>query len=368
MKSFFAFIKKEFFHILRDRRTMLLLLGIPIMQIMLFGFAINMEITNIRTAILIPHQDNATKRLCEKIAANSYFEVVAYVENKEQIEQLFNENRIDAGIVFSQDFGKKIAMQIPVQLQFLTDATDPNTATIAANYIKAIVTDWQKNALNLQTIPYNIKVETLFLFNPEMESAYNFVPGVIGMVLMLICAMMTSISIVREKERGTMEVLLVSPLRPISIIFAKAIPYFTLSFINLTSILLLAVYVLDVPIRGSLWLLLGVCMLFILLSLSLGLLISSVVETQVAAIMISGIGLMMPVMLLSGMIFPIGNMPSFLQIISNVIPARWFIAAMRKIMIEGQGLLFIWKEIAILFGMTAVFLTLSLINMKPRLQ
>ena len=242
------------------------------------------------------------------------------------------------------------------------------------NYAQAVITSAlsgqlpsaQTSAASLAAPP--VSIHTHMLFNPQMKSAYNFVPGVMGLILMLICTMMTSVSIVREKETGTMEVLLASPIRPIFIILAKAVPYFLLSCVNLATILLLSVYVLEVPIAGSLLLLSFVSMLLILVALSLGLLVSTLVDTQVAAMLISGMTLMMPVMLLSGLIFPVESMPVPLQWLSNIIPAKWYILAVKKIMIEGVGLRFVWQEILILAGMAALLMTVSLKHFRERLQ
>lgn len=232
----------------------------------------------------------------------------------------------------------------------------------------AIINEYQHEMSGLQKIPYQINIQSKLLYNPQMKSAYTFVPGIMGLVLMIICAIMTSISIVREKERGTMELLLTSPLKPKTMLIAKTVPYLALSFINLITILLLAFFVLHVPIRGNLLLLAGVSGLFIFLSLSLGLLISTLVQKQISAVLISGIGLMMPVLILSGMIFPIENMPWILQALSTLVPARWFIAAVRKIMIEGLGFFSVWKEITILLVMSAFLIILSIINIKPRME
>ena len=362
MKQFWAFIKIEFFHIFRDRRTMLILLGMPVLQIILFGFAITTELNHSRVAVLDPSKDAVTTRITERIDENRYFSVVKELSSASDIETVFRHDEADIVVAFTPDFDANLSTG-GAGIQLVVDATDPNTGNMMAGYVQGIV--GQALQSGTQSSPI---VQTHLLFNPQMKSAYNFVPGVMGLILMLICAMMTSISIVREKETGTMEVLLVSPIRPIFIILAKAVPYLVLSCVNLITILLLSVYVLHVPVEGSLWTLSFLSLLLIAVALSLGLLISCVVQNQVAAMIVSGMGLMMPVMLLSGMIFPIESMPAVLQWISNIIPARWYIQAVKKVMIEGLGMAAVWHEALILSGMAALLIGLSLKKFKERLE
>ena len=340
----------------------MILLGMPVLQIILFGFAITTELNHSRVAVLDPSKDAVTTRITERIDENRYFSVVKELSSASDIETVFRHDEADIVVAFTPDFDANLSTG-EAGIQLVVDATDPNTGNMMAGYVQGIV--GQALQSGTQSSPI---VQTHLLFNPQMKSAYNFVPGVMGLILMLICAMMTSISIVREKETGTMEVLLVSPIRPIFIILAKAIPYLVLSCVNLATILLLSVYVLHVPVEGSLWTLSFLSLLLIAVALSLGLLISCVVQNQVAAMIVSGMGLMMPVMLLSGMIFPIESMPAVLQWISNIIPARWYIQAVKKVMIEGLGMAAVWHEALILSGMAALLIGLSLKKFKERLE
>lgn len=340
----------------------MILLGMPVLQIILFGFAITTELNHSRVAVLDPSKDAVTTRITERIDENRYFSVVKELSSTSDIETVFRHDEADIVVAFTPDFDANLSTG-EAGIQLVVDATDPNTGNMMAGYVQGIV--GQALQSGTQSSPI---VQTHLLFNPQMKSAYNFVPGVMGLILMLICAMMTSISIVREKETGTMEVLLVSPIRPIFIILAKAVPYLVLSCVNLATILLLSVYVLHVPVEGSLWTLSFLSLLLIAVALSLGLLISCVVQNQVAAMIVSGMGLMMPVMLLSGMIFPIESMPAVLQWISNIIPARWYIQAVKKVMIEGLGMAAVWHEALILSGMAALLIGLSLKKFKERLE
>ncbi len=377
MKQFLSFIGKEFYHIFRDSRTMLILLVMPIVQIILFGFAISNEVKNLRVAVFDPGNDPLTQRIEERIDANDAFHFVAALHSREEVEEVFRKNRADLVVVVGRDFSNELRHAGGASLQVMTDGSDPNTAQSAGQYMTAILQSVVKDELNPVpggaasasevNTPGQIHPNVQLLYNPGMKAAYNFVPGVMGMILMLICAMMTSVSIVREKERGTMEILLVSPVRPILVIFSKAVPYFILSFVNLSTILLLSRYVIHLPIAGSLALLIGVSLLFILVALALGLLISTIVETQMAAMLVSGMVLMMPVMILSGMMFPTEDMPWILQGISHLVPAKWYILAVKKVMIEGLGFHSILRETGILAFMAIVLLAVSIRKFKVRL-
>jgi len=368
MNQFISFIKKEFYHILRDKRTMLILLVMPVVQIILFGFAITTEVKNVRTAVFDPSKDIVTRQIIEKFQASPYFTVAEELTDFKQINDVFKYGKISLVIVFSEGFADNMQHGGEAAIQLIADGTEPNQASTLINYASGILNSYQQELMAQYNVPFQIIPELKMLFNPQTKSAYNFVPGVMGMVLILICAMMTSIAIVREKELGTMEMLLASPIKPIYIILAKTVPYFTLSILNLTTILLLAVFVLGVPIAGNLFWLILLSLLFIFLALSLGLLISTIVETQLAAMLISSMALMMPIMILSGMIFPIDSMPTILQWISSIVPARWYIGAVRKLMIQGVAVQYAVKEFIILAAMTVFLIFLSLKKFKTRLS
>ncbi len=346
---------------------MLILLVMPIIQIILFGFALTNEIKNAPIAVLDLSKDAATRRIIDRFDASEYFSVVKEISSPTEIDDAFKEGAVNMVMVFGSEFQNSLLHTGDASVQLIADATDPNQATMTTNYASSILAAYQQELLREYNIPMQITPQLKMLYNPHMKSAYNFVPGVMGLILMLICAMMTSISIVREKEVGTMEVLLVSPIKPIYIILAKAVPYFTLSFVNLVTILLLSVFVLGVPVAGSLVLLTLVSLLIILVALSLGLLISNMVNNQVSAMLVSGLGLMMPTMVLSGMIFPIESMPKLLQWISAIVPARWYIDAVKKLMIQGVDGIFVLKNFIILLCMAFVLIFISLKRFKTRI-
>lgn len=363
MSPFLSFIRKEFFHIFRDRRTLLILLGMPVMQIVLFGFAITTEVNHCRVAIVAPSYTGMVRQLADRLDANRYFSVIGRLGSVASVDSLFLRNKADLILVIPDHLESDLSNGRQTSVQIIADATDPNTSSMMVAYMQGVLESAFSNRENRQ-----VRIETRLLYNPQMKSAYNFVPGVMGLILMLICTMMTSISIVREKETGTMEVLLVSPVHPFYIILAKAIPYFLLSCVNLLTILLLSVHVLQVPVSGSLVWLLLLSAIFITVSLSLGLLISTIVSSQVAAMLISGMAMLMPALVLSGMIFPIESMPVVLQWMACIIPARWYIEAVRKVMIEGLGGMYIVRELLILSAMAVVLVTLSLNKFKNRLE
>lgn len=368
MKQFISFVRKEFYHIFRDKRTMLILLGMPVIQILLFGFAITTEVNNVQVAVFDPSKDVSTRLIKERFQASKYFEIEEELTDYNQINDIFKYGKINMVIVFSENFADNLLHTGEAAIQLITDGTEPNQASMLTGYASNILSSYQQELSEQYNVPFRIIPEIKMLYNPQTKSAYNFVPGVMGMILMLICAMMTSIAIVREKETGTMEILLSSPMKPLHIILAKAVPYFLLSILNLTTILLLSVYVLGVPIAGNFLLLILTSFLFIFLALSLGLLISTLVNSQMAAMLVSGMCLMMPIMLLSGLMFPIESMPKILQWISAIVPARWYIEAVKKIMIQGVELQYVIKEIFILIVMAAGLIVLSLKKFKTRLN
>lgn len=361
MQSFSAFVKKEFYHITRDVRTMMILLLMPIVQILLFGFALNTEVNNVKFAVLDLSRDDLSKSITHAFAENNYFDFMEYVDSKKQLETIFNTNTIDMALVFGRDFGRT------QQVQVILDASDPNRASIANMYALNIIshTMAQYAHIHLQT---PITPLTTMLFNPQGKSAYNFVPGLLGMILMLICAMMTSISIVREKEQGSMEIVLVSPVKPIFMIVAKIIPYFAISCVSLVAVLLVSVFALELKITGSLTTLILFCMLYITLTLSIGLLVSNLAQTQIVAMLVCGMLFMMPITTLSGMLFPTESMPLILQYFSHIIPAKWFIIGIKKIMIAGLGFSYVIKETCILCVMLFVIILVSLKTFKMRLM
>lgn len=364
MNGFASFVRKETLHIFRDPRTMLIALLMPVVQILLFGFALSTEVNNVDVAVVAPHRSETVRQAVERMAANPNFTFTSYIPSGE-IDRTLRSGRADAVAVFADDFDRRMTdlatgrADTGAALQLVMDASNTNTAQAGAAYLRSVLLD---------NVADGVGVETRLLYNPRMKSAYNFVPGIMGLIFILICAIMTSVSIVREKETGTMEVLLVSPVRPIRIVFAKMIPYFVLSCLNLASILLLARFVLGVPMSGGIVGIVGLSLLYIVLALALGLFISTVARTQVTALLVSAMLMLMPMIMLSGMVFPIGNMPAPLRWLSCIVPARWYIAAIRRLMIEGLPFTAVLREFAILAAMTAGLIAVALRKFNDKLE
>lgn len=367
MKQFIAFVRKEFYHVLRDKRTLLILFGVPVMQILIFGFALSNEVKNSKVLVVDNAKDIASQKIISKIAASRYFDIEKSSADYRQIEASFKKGVVHLAIIFPAGFNHDLMHLKKAQIQIIADASDPNLATTLTNYVSSIVQDYQAGMNPAFSIPLRIIPEIRMLYNPQLKGAPNYVPGVMALVLLLICVMMTAISIVKEKETGTMEILLVSPFKPVLVILAKATPYFVLSLINVISILLLSVFVLHVPVQGSLILLFAESALFIITCLTLGIFISIKTSSQQAAMLFSLMGMLLPAVLFSGFMFPIENMPLPLQWLSNIIPSKWFYIIVKSIMIKGVGFAMIWKETLILLVITLILFFVSLKSFKIRL-
>lgn len=358
MSQFLIFLRKEFIQMFRDVRTLMILFGLPITLVVLLGFALTNEIKDARIVVCDYAHDTYSRQIVQLLAANPNFIVEESLMSHEEIDRAFRSGRVKLAVVFPAGFRDQLLHTRRSELQIVADASDPNTADLLTGYVESVVRGYASSLQSERapTAPPLIDLNVRALYNPELRSAVNFVPGVIAFVLMMISVLMTSVSIVREKEFGTMEVLLVSPIAPMTLILSKLTPYLVLSLVNLAMILTLSATVLRVPIAGSLPLLIAESLLFILTALSLGLLISSSVRTQQAAILSSLIGLMVPTMLFTGFVFPIENMPLPLQLFANVVPSRWFYVIVKNVMIKGTGFAAVWRETLILATTTLVLL------------
>jgi ABC-2 type transport system permease protein len=368
MKQFIIFVKKEFYHIFRDRKSLLIIFLMPVVQIILFGFALTNEIKNSNIAVLDNAKDESTEAIIQRLNASRYFKIARIIHTQADIETAFKTGKVRLVVVFQPDFRQSLLHTNHAQIQLIADASDPNTATTITNYATNIINDYQQELNDQAPVPYMIKPEIRMLYNPQLKGAYNFVPGVMAMILILIAAMMTSVAIVREKEINTMEVLLVSPLKPILFIISKAIPYIFLSLVNVITILIVSYTILDVPINGSLFLLMAESFLFIITAVSLGLMISTVTKTQQEAQMFSLMALLLPTLLLGGFMFPIESMPLPLQIVSNIVPSKWYFLIVKNVMIKGLGFSSVWKESLVLLSMSLFLLTISFKKFKTRLS
>lgn len=368
MRRFIGFIKKEFYHIFRDARTLIIILGIPISQMLLFGFVITTDVKDVKIAVYDQSKDYVTTRIINKLISSGYFQLQENLQSDNDIDAIFRKGKIKEVLVFEPDFAAKLERDGSANVQLLADASDPNVARMVSMYTQNIINKFVSQEGAGQEIPMQIQTSVKMYYNEEGKSVFMFVPGLMALIMMLVSALMSSISITREKEMGTMEVLLVSPLKPIQIILGKVTPYLLIAFIDAILIILMGNLVFQMPINGSLTLLMVECFLFIFLALSLGILISTIAPTQLIAMFISMIGLMLPTLLLSGFVFPIANMPEVLQWLSVIMPARWFNEIVKNIMLKGVGLMFIWKQTLILLVMSVLIIVASVRKFKIRLS
>ncbi|MDP4282135.1 MAG: ABC transporter permease, partial [Bacteroidota bacterium] len=342
MKRFWGFVVKEFYHIVRDYRTLLILFGMPAVQLLLFGYVITNEIKDAKIAVYDPCRDAVTTKITDKITSSGYFLLDRDLKSTSEIDPAFRTGKVKLVIVYEPGFTQKLTKYGKADIQILGDASDPNTANMLVNYATGIISNYL-SSVNYAKIPMRIMPEYRMQYNPELKGVFMFVPGIMAMLLMLISALMTSISITKEKELGTMELLLVSPLRPVQIIIGKVIPYVVLAFMDACIILFMGNFVFHVPIQGNIALLLAEAFLYITMALSLGILISSLTSSQQIAMTVSLVALMLPTILLSGFIFPIENMPRVMQWLCQIMPPKYFITIIKSIMLKGNGFLYIWK-------------------------
>lgn len=368
MKQLFAFIKKEFYHVFRDRRTLLILFGMPIVQIILFGFALNSEVKNIGIAVLDNTRDVQSEQIIAKIRSSSYFQIKDEVLNYKDIEERFKGGEIKCVILFPANFGSDIYKTGGAKIQVIADASDPNTATVVTNYLNMIISNYQQELNPNAQLSYQIIPEVRQLYNEEQNGSLNFIPGVIALIFMIVSTALTSVAVVREKELGTMEILLVSPFKPIMVLIAKTVPYLVLSLIDFIIILLLSVFLLNVEIRGNLILIFAESILFIITCLSLGLLISNLTSSQQTAMLVSMMGMMLPTVFFTGFMFPLENMPKIFQWISYIVPSKYYYAIIKGVMLKGLGFSYVWKETLVLAGMAMGLLFIALKNFKIRLS
>lgn len=366
MKELRMILYKEFIHITRDKISFFLVLAMPIALVLLFGFTISSEIRNAKIAVLDQSNDSQSQQLLNKITASGYFQIVAYPSTEAEIDNDFKRNDIKLAIVIPPNFEESLSKEKSVNLQVINDVSDLNVASILNNYIRAVVYDFVDDYNENAAQTSNFDITTKMEYNPESNSVYMFVPGIITLIMILVTALMTSITLARETETGTMRMLLITPVKKIYIIIGKVIPYMIISFISTIAILLISVFVFKMPINGNIFFLLFLCIIFMLTAASFGMMISALVKSQLDAMMFTMMGLFLPTVLLSGFLFPLDNMPMIFQILADVFPAKWFILAIKDVMIKGSGFMDIWRYLLILFVMAVVLIAVSLSRLDRR--
>ena len=364
---FAAIFRKEFRHIFRDPRSLMIAILMPILMIFIYGHAIKFDIKNIMLGINDQDKSSFSRELIEKFSSSCYFIIAAYPENRDEIENLFKQRKIKAAIVIPYDFSKSIKKNMNTKIQVIIDGSDSNTATVVMNYISIIMANISLD-LNLQFVHPPISTESRVWYNPNLESANFIIPGLVAIILMMICALMTSITIAREKETGTLEQILVSPIRPFEITFGKVLPYVIIAFFDGALIVLAAKIMFGIPIAGSLIQLTLLSIVYLYASLSIGVFISTRVKTQQVAMMIALLATILPSLLLSGFIFPIRSMPWLLRMISNVVPAKYYLDIIRGIILKGIGFTLLWQQTLFLFILGTMLLLISVARFKTKLE
>ncbi|HUP47675.1 MAG TPA: ABC transporter permease [Thermoanaerobaculia bacterium] len=367
MNALLGLLRKETYHILRDRRTLAVILLLPVVQVIIFGYAIRTDVKSVRIAIVDPAPDHFTVAVRNRLPAGKVFETIAVLRSSDALEPLFQSGRAQAALLFEPGFAERVGRGLPARVQIITDATEPNTGAAIQAYLLNVLRSMQRE-LGIGQQDVQIVPQARLRFNPTAESKNLFVPGLMAFVLTIISSLMTAITLTREKESGTMEALLVSPLRPWQIIVGKVTPYLVIGLVSIIGVLLAARVIFQVPLRGSVLLLLGAGMIFILVSLALGVLISARSATQRVAMTAALLGTMLPTMILSGFIFPIESMPEPLQWLSHVVPAKWFVLIARGIMLKGIGLEYLWQETLVLVIMAVFLLVASTRSFHERLE
>jgi len=372
--SFGGLLRKETFHILRDRRTLAVVILMPIIQVLLFGFAIRTDVQEVRLAVVDPAPDARTLAVRGRFAASPSYRIVAVLPTASGIDELFQRGAADQAILFAPDFAAALYSTEGARVLIVTDGAAPTTAGSVEAFARSVMLGYQEELRSGPAPPgrggpgIRVAAHVRHRFNPTLESRYLFVPGLLAFVLTIISALMTAITLSREKETGTLEILLVSPIRPAHIILGKVLPYLALAFLNAVTTLTVGWAVFGVPVRGSLFLLAGECLLFVAVCLALGVLISARMPSQRASMIAVIVGTMLPTAILSGMIFPIDSMPGWLQPVTYIIPARWFIEIVRGILLKGATLETLWDDTLILAGMTVVLLAAGVRSFSARLD
>lgn len=367
MNALRGLLRKEWYHILRDRRTLFVIVFYPIAQVVLFGSSIRTDVRDVRLAIVDPTPDATTLAIRDRFSATGVFRIVAVAATDAPLTHLFQTDSVQVAVAFQPRFGERLARGEAAQVLVFSDATEPNSGTSRQLYARSVLQDYQSD-IGLRSGSIRIVPRVRSRFNPTRVSTNLFVPGLMAVILTIIAALMTALSLTREKETGTMEVLLVSPLRPWQIIVGKIAPYLTIGFLGVLSVYSVARIVFHVPMHGSLVLLMAEGMLFIVVSLSIGILVSARTSSQRVAMLAAVMITLLPTQMLSGVVFPVESMPPFLQLTSNLVPARWFVVIARGIMLKGVGLAYLWQETLVLGVMAAVLLIASTRSFKVRLQ
>jgi ABC-2 type transport system permease protein len=347
--------------------TLLFVFLMPVVLVMLFGYTIKNEINNANIAVLDYSQSLHSRQLINSLTASGYFSVHQGLSDERDAESFFQKGTGSMVVVIPKSFEEDIAKNNHAKIQLVTDASDLNVSTTLVSYANQVITQYQKslNLTNIDVQPVDIRVK--MQYNPQLESAYMFIPGNIALIMILITSLMTSITLSKERETGSWRLLAITPANQYVIVLGKIIPYMLLSLICTAIVIVLGIVIFKMPMYGSVWLLLLLCFLFMFTACSLGVLISVLTNSQQVAMLLCMLGFFLPTLLLSDFLFPVENMPLVLQILSHVVPAKWFIFALRDIMIKGAGLELLWLPVIILSGLTIFLISVSIRRLQKRI-
>lgn len=362
-----AIVRKEFIHIVRDRRSLVIVFLLPVVMVLLYGYAISFDIKELKLGILDQDRTAASREFIRQLTSSNYFKVTTELQRRADIEKALLQQEAVAALVIPVNFGVTIQINPETQVQLIVDGSNSNTATIVMNYLKTFCMLYSLKQ-NTQILPVTLDLTPRVWYNPDMKSDDFIVPGLVAIIMMLICALLTSITIARERETGTMEQILVSPIRPAEIIFGKIAPYVLLALLDALVVVFIGTIIFAVPFRGDPLLFLIFCVTYVYASLSLGVFISARSKSQQVAMMMALLATILPSVLLSGFIFPILSMPFVLQVISYLVPAKYFLIIIRGIMLKGLGITHFYQPALFLFTFGTLLLVSSVGRFKTNLE
>ena len=362
-KRLISIIRKEFIHILRDPRSLMITILMPLLMIILFGNAVQLDIKEIKFGVIDQSNTQKSRELINNFIYSGYFTRMDIPQKRSEIDNLFKQREIKAVLIIPTDFATSLKTKSQTKVQMIVDGSNSNTASVVINYTKMIIQTFSAK-LNIQIMNSPISIQPRVWYNPEMESVNFVLPGLIAVILMMISALLTSVTIAREKETGTMEQILVSPINPLEIVLGKVVPYVLIAFFDGALVVIAARYIFAVPINGSILLLALMSFFYLYACLSLGVFISTKANSQLIAMMVALVITMLPSILLSGFIFPIKSMPYVLRLITYIVPARYFLIIIRGIIMKGIGIQYLYVQVLFLFLLGTFLLILSTKNFK----
>jgi ABC-2 type transport system permease protein len=375
MKTILHIVRKEFIQLRRDPNMLRMSIFAPIFQLLILGYAANLDVRDIPTVVCDLDRTETSREFLSSFANSGYFALESYADRIEEVDQYIDKGKASIAIVIPTGFGDKVAGKRPAQLQIIADGAETNSATIGLNYATMIVAKYSSSIIlqtfeRLKTLglrPARVNPEVRVWYNPALKSRNFMIPSVLGLLLMVMTTIMTSLGLVKEKEMGTLEQLIVTPIKPFQLIIGKLTPFIILGIVDIILVILLATFWFNIPVKGGVPLLFGLCFIFLMTTLGLGLFVSTVSKTQQQAMMTAVFFVIMPMIFLSGFVFPIENMPKLIQVCTYFLPLRYFFVVIRGLFLKGVGLAELWTETLALLGFGIVILSMSIIRFHKKL-